>query len=308
VSDFDVHADGMDIERPLQFSDREVESLLRRRIPAERQEVDALVAVIGTLRSTRRGPRPRAGADLTAVFAHGLPEHCSPAPSWAIPPDPALPPVRTASRRARRKPRRALTGLSAVLGTLGGKLMIAGAIAAASVGGAQVTGVIDVPGLPDRARITDEAGERDRGPAPEVSEVGEQDHATAANADEASEQDRAPEPRADQARTQGARADETKSEQRDGGVDGGEVSDRANGGASQQDAAAFGQSVADDAAEGIPPTAPLEGLDPEGASLPARATAVRTYPLGRQETRMRTIRRMGARTTSSPAAGPRRRP
>ena len=39
-------------------------------------------------------------------------------------------------------------GITTFLGTLTGKLVLGTAIAAASVGGAQATGVVDVPGLP----------------------------------------------------------------------------------------------------------------------------------------------------------------
>lgn len=244
MSDFDVHANDMDREGPLpQLTDHDVESILSGRVPAKQEDIDALVAVVDTLRSTQIGPKPRADADLTGVFAYGLPEDCPPAPSWAIPPDHESPEP-SASRQARWKARRALTWLSTVLGTLAGKLMIGAAIAAASVGGAQATGVVDVPGLPDRVHTIDEAGERRRAPATEANKPSEHhDHSLPQQASESSEKVE--------------RAKPAKSEQPDNG---GGVSDRADSGNAREDGQAFGQGVAEEASEGTPPE------DPSGAS------------------------------------------
>jgi hypothetical protein len=244
VSDFDVHADDMDIERPRpQLTDREVESILSGLVPAKREDIDALVAVIDTLRSTQIGPQPRADADLTAVFAYGLPEDCPPAPSWAIPPDPESA-VRIASRQFRWKAMHAVTRLGAVLGTLAGKLMIGAAIAAASVGGAQATGVIDIPGLPDRVHTVGEAGERYRRPVTEATTPSEhRNHPLPQQANEASEQTQRAKPaQSEQPGNGGEVSDRARN--------GGEIADRAMSSEAQEDGQAFGLSVAAEASEG----------------------------------------------------------
>jgi hypothetical protein len=151
----------MNIDRMLaQLTDREVDRLLDGRYPVHGQDVEALVAAIETLRSSQGGAPPHAGAELAAVFAHGLPADGSAPPEWAIPPDPETP-VRSSWRaRLRTSTARALTVLSVPLRTLTSKLVVAVVVAVAAIGGFYAAGV-DVPGLPDRPLQIDEVRDSD---------------------------------------------------------------------------------------------------------------------------------------------------
>jgi hypothetical protein len=253
LSDFDVHPDDMDSERPLpQLSDREVECILDGQVPAHRHDVEALAGLFEDLRATRAAASPRPDADLAAVFAHGLPEDHPPAPSWAAPSwaarsDPE--PRRRAGReRGRWRPLGALVRSGTLLGTVAGKLMVAAAIAAASVGGAQVTGVVDVPGLPDRMRDLDDRGERRHDAATQASEAHRHHHTPASRAGEADDR--------------GSDGMPASSEQPGDGMDGGETADRASGGAGQDD----GQKAADEPGNAVPaddaPVADASGAPP----------------------------------------------
>jgi hypothetical protein len=234
LSDFDVHPDDMDSERPLpQLSDREVECILTGQVPAHRHDVEALAGLFEDLRATRAAASPRPDADLAAVFAHGLPEDHPPAPSWAARPDPE-PRRRTGRGRGRWRPLDALIRSGALLGTVAGKLMVAAAIAAASVGGAQVTGVVDVPGLPDRVRDLDDRGERRHDAATRASEAHRHHHTPASRAGEADER--------------GSNGMPASSEQPGDGKDGGETTDRASRGAGQDN----GQTAADEPGNAVP--------------------------------------------------------
>lgn len=232
MSDFDVHTDDMDSERSLpQLSDREVECILDGQVPANRHDVEALAGLFEDLRATRAAASPRPDADLAAVFAHGLPEDHPPAPSWAARPDPELR-RRTGRERGRWRPLGALVRSGALLGTVAGKLMVAAAIAAASVSGAQVTGVVDVPGLPDRMHDLDDRGERRHDAATQASEA---HHHT-------------PAPRAGEADDRGSDGMPASSEQPSDGMDGGETADRASRGARQDN----GQKAADEPRNAVP--------------------------------------------------------
>ena len=229
----------MDSEHPLpQLSDREVECILDGQVPAHRHDVEALAGLFEDLRATRAAASPRPDADLAAVFVRGLPEDHPPAPSWAVPswaarPDPE-PRPRTGRERERWRPLGALIRSGALLGTLAGKLMVAVAIAAASVGGAQVTGVVDVPGLPARMQDLDDRSERRHDPATQASEAHRHHHTPAPRAGAAD--DRGPDPMP------------ASSEQPGDGMDGGETADRAPRGARQDD----GQQVADEPRNAVP--------------------------------------------------------
>jgi hypothetical protein len=161
----------MNIDRMLaQLTDREVDKLLDGRNPVQGHEIDALIGAIETLRSTRAGAQPPVGADLEAVFSHGLAADDPAPPEWAIPPD-AEPSVRTPWRtRLRTRTAHALIVLGVPLGTLAGKLMIGAVAAAAAVAGLSATGVVGIPGLPDRSLEIDEVRDQDHPPALEEAE------------------------------------------------------------------------------------------------------------------------------------------
>ena len=169
MSESNVHKGGMDIDRMLaQLTDREVDKLLDGRHPVHGHGIEALAAAIERLRSTQGGAHPRVGAELEAVFSHGLAADGSAPPEWAMPTDPGSD-RRTGSWRARLRTSttRALTVLSVPLGTLAGKLMIVMAVAAAGIGGLHGAGVVGVPGLPNRPLVIDSVHAQDRTPAPD---------------------------------------------------------------------------------------------------------------------------------------------
>jgi hypothetical protein len=111
-----------------------------------------------------------------------------------------------------------LEALSAFVATLTGKVVLGTAAVAASVGGAHVGGVIDVPGLPDHAPATVVD-------APAVDEAEDQSE---------------------------SRPDVQTGQPNDPGVDGSSISERATSGEPQDDGRAFGTSVAEEATEGTP--------------------------------------------------------
>jgi hypothetical protein len=169
---------------------------------------DRLAAFTHELSQANELAEPRVvRRELAAVFEHGLPDDASAVPAADLP---------ASSRR-----RRVLTTLSGVLATVTGKVVLGTAIAAASVGAAHSTGVVDVPGLPDMAPAVES-------PDVELPDQANNDH-----------------PESDvQSGTTGSPESP--------GVDGTEVSDRATSGEPQEDGKAFGTSIADEATEGTP--------------------------------------------------------
>ena len=110
-----------------------------------------------------------------------------------------------------------LEALSAFVATLAGKVVLGTAAVAVSVGGAHAAGVVDVPGLPDRAPATIDAP----------------------TGDDAVDQS-------------GSRPDVETGQPAGPGVDGTSVSDRATSGEPQEDGRTFGTSIADEATDGTP--------------------------------------------------------
>jgi hypothetical protein len=143
--------------------------------------------------------------------------------------------ARVASRR--RLTRRTLTGTSALAVTLAGKTLIGAVAVAAGLGGAHATGVVDIPGLPDRVPPAVEAPPVDVPPADAPpADVPPADAPPADDSDD------------DQSTTNsdgetGADADRP-------GVDGDNVSDRATSGEPAEDGKSFGKSVSEEAVDG----------------------------------------------------------
>ncbi|HSK90577.1 MAG TPA: hypothetical protein VK875_04620, partial [Euzebyales bacterium] len=135
------------------------------------------------------------------------------------------------------------------------------------VGGAQVTGVVDVPGLPGPVHDLDDQGGRRHGPATQAGEPHGHDHA--------------PAPRAGDAGDGGSDALPASSEQPGDGVDGDETADRGSKGARRADGEGRGQ-VAEEPGNAAPaddaPVADAAGDPPAGdaaAEAPAKGAADR---------------------------------
>ncbi|MDQ1709327.1 MAG: hypothetical protein QOG49_712 [Frankiaceae bacterium] len=62
-----------DMRRNLEREDRDLESMLRGHVPADRPELEPIAALISELRASARTPAPPSAA-LAAVLANGLPE------------------------------------------------------------------------------------------------------------------------------------------------------------------------------------------------------------------------------------------
>lgn len=220
MSKSNVHKGGMNIDRMLaQLTDREVDKLLDGRYPVQGHDIEALVAAIEKLRSAQGDAQPQVGADLAAVFSHGLAADGSAPPEWALPPDPDER-VPTVSWRARLRTRttRAMTVLGVPLGTLAGNLMIAAAVAAAGIAGFYAAGVVGVPGLPDRPFEIDPVRDQDHTPAPDDAE------------------------KAGNAGPQDEDAGDVQDEDRGQGIDGGDRSEPATTGVPPSDGTPAGQS------------------------------------------------------------------
>lgn len=202
-----------------------------------RSELAALVVELRTLENRPAPPVVR--PELTAVFATGL-----------------VPGRETAAAEPLNEPpsrrQRMLTALGTFLATLTGKVVLGTAAAAASVGAAHAVGVVDVPGLPDKAAVVELPAEENAG-------------------------DNGPD----------GRSDVESGQPSSPGVDGGAVSDRATSGEPREDGKAFGTSVAEEAVEGTPaegrpgsggagtdprPEAPADGTDVADEHRPSTPT------------------------------------
>lgn len=209
--------DGLTADEVL--DDRIVEEVIAGRLVGERADLQALSSFVNALRSMPATMPPVVRPELVTVFETGL------SPGDA---SPAADPV-PSSRIPRR--RRMLETLSAFVATLAGKVVLGTAAVAASVGGVHAAGVVEVPGLPDRA------------PAAVVDVPAAEDAAG-----EGSERS-------------GGRPEVATGQQPDSpGVDGSTISERATSGEPQEDGKAFGTSIADEATEGTP----AEGLPGNG--------------------------------------------
>lgn len=114
-----------------------VEAVLRGDSPSGDHDLGDVAAFVGELRSTyQEGPDPVRNPDLQAFMeAPGLEAQAVMQPTWR--------------QRLERRRIRMLSGLSGFLATVTGKVVLTGAVAAASVGGLHAGDVVDVPGLPD---------------------------------------------------------------------------------------------------------------------------------------------------------------
>lgn len=196
------------------LDDREVEDLLAGRLGVDPAGRQALVAFVAALRAAASAPPP-VRADLAAIFE-------------ARPVTPDCDVSSIVGRSSRR--RRMLSSFSVFVATLTGKAVLSAVAVAVTVGGAQATGVIDVPGLPEVAQPADGDGPAAPGnPAPESEGDGSE-----------ADKSHSGEGHGDSARLDGP------------GVDGGEISDRARGGEPREDGREFGDDVSDEARDGTP--------------------------------------------------------
>ena len=151
--------------------DRVIEALLAGRTPDGREDLSDLAAFVRVVERTyHRVPVPSAW-DLAALTGAGLTEKGD-LPVMAVsnangpaPQVSGLPKLRTATQRIRKK---MLTAISALVGTLAGKVGLGVAVAAASVGALHAADVVDVPGAPDNVPFVDAAGPPDSTPPEDV--------------------------------------------------------------------------------------------------------------------------------------------
>lgn len=117
--------------------DEAIEAVLRGEQPTGDDELGSVAEFVGDLRATyESGPDPVRSPALTAFMeAPALEAQAVMQPTWR---------QRLEGRRIRM-----LSGLSGFLATVTGKVVLTGAVAAASVGGLHAGDVVDVPGLPD---------------------------------------------------------------------------------------------------------------------------------------------------------------
>ena len=196
----------------------------------EHSTEDRLAAFLHRLGQVDDLPRPRVvRPELTAIFEHGVPAGGT-SPLGADLPKP---------RR-----RRMLTVLSTALTTLTGKVVLGTAIAAAGVGAAHSAGVVDVPGLPEKAPAVE---------SPAV-DTPASDHAVDSPGSGGASDSRG-----------------AANGSGDPGVDGDEVSDRATSGEPQEDGREFGTSIAEDATSGTPADGRVGG-GTEQQDVPAGGT------------------------------------
>lgn len=187
----------------------------------ENSPEDRLAVLLHQLAQADDLPVPRVvRPELAAIFEHGIPAGGTTLLDADLP----------KSRRHRM-----LTVLSTALTTLTGKVVLGTAIAAAGVGAAHSAGVVDVPGLPDKAPAVE---------SPAV-ETPDSDHAVDSPGGDGS--------------SNGTAND--GSAPGDPGVDGDEVSDRATSGEPQEDGREFGTDIAEDATEGTPADGSVGGTE-----------------------------------------------
>ncbi|MPZ61277.1 MAG: hypothetical protein GEU93_08270 [Propionibacteriales bacterium] len=187
------------------LDDRIVEQLLAGRLSGERPDLQELSVFVTALHSMPTTLPTVVRPELAAIFETGL-----------APGNGELSPV-VADQPIRQTPRsrRMLKALSAFVATLAGKAVLGTATVAVGVGGAHAAGVVDVPGLPDRAPATVVDAPADDTDTPE-------------------------------------QGDDRSGRPADPGVDGGSVSERSTSGEPQEDGKAFGTSVAEEATDGTP--------------------------------------------------------
>jgi hypothetical protein len=185
------------------LDDHVVEQLLAGRLGEGWSDLRDLSVFVTAIRSVPTAVPPVVRPELAAIF------ETEPAPgNGALSPVAADQPIRHTSRR-----RRMLEALSGFVATLTGKVVLATAAVAVSVGAANAAGVVDVPHQPEPASDV-----------PAVNTPDQTDH----------------------------RAEPETGRPDDPGVDGSSISKRATSGEPQEDGRSFGASVADEATDGTP--------------------------------------------------------
>jgi hypothetical protein len=197
-----------------ELDDTVVEAVLSGSLEDDQAGFAELTMLVAELRLAASQPTPRVvRQELAVLVTTGSVPGSVPDAAVSVPANEHL------SRR-----RRMLSLLSTFVATLTGKVVLGTAVAAASVGAAHAVGVVDVPGLPDRAAVVDTTV---------VDKVGDNG------------------PDGEMAGWSG--------EVTSPGVDGSDVSDRATSGEPREDGKAFGTSIADEAVEGTPAEGRLGG-------------------------------------------------
>lgn len=143
--------------------DEAVEAVLQGEQPAGEDELGSVAEFVGDLRATyQAGPAPVRSPELTAFMeAPALDAQDVMEPTW-----------RTRLGRSKAK---MLSGLSGFLATVTGKVVLGGAVAAASVGGLHAGDVVDVPGLPDNDRpAAEESANGENGDLPDEAVEGQE--------------------------------------------------------------------------------------------------------------------------------------
>ena len=132
------------------FDEHTVEELMTGRYRGRRSDLRALAACLSVTREelvNSRGPAP--SADVAQIIHSGLATRRARRAAQ-----------RAAARRAMRR-RGILAGASTLLTTFAGKVLFGAVAVAAGVGGVHATGVMEVPGLPDRSMADFPSVDRD---------------------------------------------------------------------------------------------------------------------------------------------------
>jgi hypothetical protein len=125
------------------FDEQTVEELMTGRYRGRRSDLRALAACLSVTRDELvKAPGPAPSADVAQIIHSGLATRRARRAAQ-----------RAAARRAMRR-RGIMAGASTLLTTFAGKVLFGAVAVAAGVGGVHATGVVEVPGLPDRT-VTD---------------------------------------------------------------------------------------------------------------------------------------------------------
>ena len=129
------------------FSENVTEQLLRGVVTSDSVEVGSLLVAIRSEFTVAQ--LPRVGAALSEFVDPAAIAASSSVSAWTVSCEPAggLTDVSLRPVAAPRRRRRALTGIGAFVGTLGGKIVFGTAVALAVTGGGQALGVLHLPGV-----------------------------------------------------------------------------------------------------------------------------------------------------------------
>jgi len=149
MSSFDVHPDEMHSD--LAPDDDAIEATLAGRVPADRPDLAVLATFATEVRTAfEEGPAPRVSGALARLFDTGLATSAADAPGITTTGD------RSGEGPARRRRRRRI--VTTVLGTVVGKVAIAGVAAASVVGGMGAAGALPDPAQSVVSRLAGLAG------------------------------------------------------------------------------------------------------------------------------------------------------